>query len=89
MLTRITSGARSTLSALTTVMLLAGVLIPTGVIRGGTGSELFITEYVEGTGTDRAIELYNPTDNPISLGAAGYMLAFYFNGDTTIDGGLL
>lgn len=36
--------------------------------------ELFISEYVEGSGSNRAIELYNPTDHPIELGVAGYTL---------------
>lgn len=30
-------------------------------------SELFISEYVIGTGNNRALELYNPTPNPIDL----------------------
>lgn len=31
-------------------------------------SELFISEYVVGSGNNRALELYNPTQNPIDLG---------------------
>lgn len=88
MTNRIGSSVRSAFSAAITVVLLAGVLLPTGLIMAGTGNELFITEYVEGSGTNQAIELYNPTDNPVSLGASGYMLAFYLDGDTTIDSGV-
>ncbi len=32
-------------------------------------SELFISEYVEGVGTNKALEIYNPTASPIDLSA--------------------
>lgn len=70
------------------IMLAAGALVPWGTALAATGSELFLTEYVEGSGANQAVEIYNPTDNPISLSAAGYFLAFYFDGDTTIDSGV-
>ncbi len=41
-------------------------------------SNLFISEYVEGTGNNKAIEIYNPTGNPISLN--GYRLIRWDNG---------
>lgn len=41
-------------------------------------SELFISEYVEGPGNNNAIEIYNPTNNPIDL--AGYSINRYGNG---------
>ncbi|MDF2437581.1 MAG: hypothetical protein K0Q95_1957 [Bacteroidota bacterium] len=44
-------------------------------------NELFISEYVEGTGNDKAIEIYNPTANPINLSA--YKLVRYSNGSST------
>ena len=71
-----------------TLALALGALVPGGTARGATGAELFLTEYVEGSGTNQAVEIYNPTDAPISLSAAGYFLAFYFDGDTTIDSGV-
>jgi hypothetical protein len=40
--------------------------------------DLFISEYVEGSGTNKALEIYNPTDNPVSL--ANYRLVRYSNG---------
>lgn len=42
---------------------------------------LFISEYVEGTGRNRAIELYNGTGEPIDLVAGGYCLVFWIDGD--------
>ncbi|MGB1318421.1 MAG: lamin tail domain-containing protein, partial [Flavobacteriales bacterium] len=48
---------------------------------GGACSELFISEYVEGTGNNRAIELFNPTPNPVNL--SNYSVGRYANGITT------
>ncbi len=44
-------------------------------------NEIFISEYVEGSGFNKALELYNPTANPIDL--SGYRLAQYNNGSAT------
>lgn len=43
-------------------------------------SDLIISEYVEGSSNNKAIELYNPTNNTIDLSA--YQLKYYFNGNT-------
>ncbi|MFS0561540.1 5'-nucleotidase C-terminal domain-containing protein [Terribacillus sp. 179-K 1B1 HS] len=39
-----------------------------------------LSEYVEGSSYNKAIELYNPTDEPLDLGQ--FELAGYFNGNT-------
>lgn len=44
-------------------------------------SELFISEYVEGSGNDKAAEIYNPTSSPINL--SNYRLVRYSNGSPT------
>jgi hypothetical protein len=44
---------------------------------------LFISEYVEGVSSDKAIEVYNGTGSTIDLGAAGYALEIYANGATS------
>ena len=41
-------------------------------------SDLFISEYVEGWGNNKALEIYNPTDNPIDL--SDYIIVRYSNG---------
>jgi len=44
-------------------------------------SELFISEYVEGWSNNKALEIYNPTANPINL--SQYFVARYSNGATS------
>ncbi|MDP5011549.1 MAG: T9SS type A sorting domain-containing protein [Crocinitomicaceae bacterium] len=44
-------------------------------------SELFISEYVEGWSNNKALEIYNPTANPINLNQ--YFVARYANGATS------
>lgn len=43
--------------------------------------QLIISEYLEGAGNDKCIEIYNTTGAPINL--TGYNLKFYFNGSTS------
>lgn len=42
-------------------------------------SELFISEYCEGTGNNKAVELFNPTGSPIDLGP--YVIERWSNGE--------
>ena len=45
--------------------------------------EIFMSEYVEGWSNNKAIELYNPTDQEIDL--SNYRLERYSNGSTSAD----
>jgi len=45
--------------------------------------EIFISEYIEGWSNNKAIELYNPTDEEIDL--SNYRLYRYSNGSTSAD----
>ena len=47
----------------------------------GQCTELFISEYAEGSGNNKALEIYNPTQNSINLGA--YTINRYSNGSTS------
>ncbi|MCB2153404.1 S8 family serine peptidase [bacterium] len=47
------------------------------------GSELFISEYVEGTGNNHGLEIYNPTGSAIDLST--YSIRLYLNGSSTVS----
>ncbi len=49
----------------------------------GGGEELFFSEYVEGSGNNKAFEIYNPTSSVVDLSA--YSVALYTNGGTTAN----
>ncbi|MBU2977602.1 ExeM/NucH family extracellular endonuclease [Alteromonas sp. C1M14] len=50
-----------------------------GMSVSAIGSELLISQYVEGSSNNKAIEIYNPTELPVTLDS--YTLSFYFNGN--------
>jgi uncharacterized protein len=52
----------------------AGAAVPT---------DLFFSEYVEGTGFNKAVEIFNGTGAPVDLAAGGYTLELYSNGAAT------
>ena len=60
----------------------APILLPLvlGISASAIGDELLISQYVEGSSSNKAIEIYNPTDSAVSL--TGYTLSIYFNGNT-------
>ncbi|MBD2293085.1 ExeM/NucH family extracellular endonuclease [Anabaena sphaerica FACHB-251] len=66
----------------------SGTALPTNSISISSGvinpvaTDLFISEYVEGSSFNKAIEIFNGTGAAIDLAASGYKLEFYFNGNT-------
>lgn len=66
-------------------LLLSVVILSASLAVNAQCNELFISEYVEGTGNDKAIEIYNPSNSPVVL--TGYTLARYSNGSTTSSAG--
>ncbi len=44
---------------------------------------LLISEYVEGTSNNKALEIYNGTGAPIDLAAGGYNVQMFFNGSAS------
>ena len=73
---------------LITTILLLTISVILLVIMGGNKveaalSDLFISEYIEGSSNNKAIELYNGTGETIDLGAEGYNIKMFFNGSST------
>ena len=75
-------GLRATVTAMA-----AGALSVTGVLAtsprpaGAAPTELFISEYVEGTSNNKAIEIFNGTGALVDLAADAYDLQYFFNGN--------
>jgi predicted extracellular nuclease len=69
---------RSPLLALT-----AGVLFCMPSASWAQATELFFSEYVEGSGFNKALEIYNGTGAAIDLGAGDYRVEIYFNGSSS------
>ncbi|MGH2382354.1 MAG: ExeM/NucH family extracellular endonuclease, partial [Candidatus Limnocylindria bacterium] len=46
-------------------------------------TELFISEYIEGSSNNKAIEIYNGTDAPIDLATGDYSVQMFFNGSAS------
>jgi uncharacterized protein len=46
-------------------------------------TELFISEYIEGSSNNKALEIYNGTGAAIDLAAGGYSVQMFFNGSAT------
>lgn len=42
--------------------------------------ELFFSEYIEGSGNNKCLEIFNPTDASVDLAANNYQIRMYFNG---------
>ncbi len=78
------SDVSGTLSVTVHVGDLSEVVSTTITVRGAStsvGSDLFISEYIEGSSYNKYLELYNPTENTLDL--SEYSLVQYNNGSTT------
>ncbi|BAN03766.1 ExeM/NucH family extracellular endonuclease [Ilumatobacter coccineus] len=71
---------------------IAWALAATGLVTVAAGSsaataapagDLFISEYIEGSSNNKAIEIYNGTDVDVDLAAGGYEINMYFNGSVS------
>ena len=74
-------GTRRPLAALA----LGAALVPMTAVgsTAATATELYFSEYVEGSSNNKALELYNGTGAPVDLAAAGYNVQMFFNGSAT------
>ena len=61
--------------------LLLAIAALTPASRAAAPTDLFFSEYIEGTSNNKALEIYNGTGSAVSL--AGYSIQMYFNGGTS------
>lgn len=59
------------------------ILLSTPLFAGNNITELFFSEYIEGSSFNKAVEIYNGTGGPVDLAAGNYTLEIYFNGNAT------
>ncbi len=66
-----------------TILALSLALIPPSQSARALASELFISEYIEGTSNNKAIEIFNGTGAAVNLSTGGYTIQMYFNGSAS------
>jgi len=70
--------------AIATLLIVAIFLAPvSNTARAAAPTELFFSEYIEGSSYNKALEIYNGTGATIDLAAGGYTIQMYFNGSAT------
>src|SRR5699024_6162792 len=72
---------RSRLAAPIGLLSLASALLVAAPAAADAPTDLFISEYVEGSSFNKAIEIYNGTGADVAL--AGYALSQFSNGSST------
>lgn len=70
------------LATVTTLLVLLFSIAGKSVVAAPP-TDLFISEYIEGSSNNKAIEIYNGTGAAVNLATGSYVLQMYFNGSTT------
>jgi uncharacterized protein len=65
------------------VLAIATALLPAQPASAAAPTELFFSEYIEGSSNNKALEIYNGTGAAIDLAAGGYNVQMHFNGNPT------
>lgn len=55
-------------------------VLPIASVGADTPTDLFFSEYIEGSSNNKALEIYNGTGGAIDLAANSYNIQMYFNG---------
>ncbi len=65
-------------------VLTLGLLLPAATRSAAAApTELFFSEYIEGSSNNKALEIYNGTGAPVDLAAGNYRVELYANGAST------
>ena len=72
-------------ASLALIAALAIALLPGGTARpaAAASSDLFISEYIEGSSNNKALEIFNDTGAALDLATGGYNVQMFFNGSAT------
>jgi uncharacterized protein len=86
----VAASVRMVLGCAVALALLVGAAPATAMTSGSsiaapsaTSSELYFSEYIEGSSNNKALEIYNGTGASINLGANAYSVQMFFNGSAT------
>jgi uncharacterized protein len=77
---------RTLLNLLVIVALILSVVplvAPPRVAQAATPTEIFFSEYIEGSSNNKALEIYNGTGAAVNLATGGYNIFMSFNGGTS------
>ena len=69
--------------ALILALVLAVLPFQTAAVRADAPTDLFFSEYVEGSSNNKALEIYNGTGVAVDLAAGGYQIQMFFNGSAS------
>lgn len=72
----------SKMFSLITILALMLMVVPMQNAQA-TPTELFFSEYIEGSSNNKALEIYNGTGVAVDLAAGGYNVQMYFNGSAS------
>src|SRR5690242_18650433 len=75
------SGRRITAITAVAVVVLGSLAIAPAA--SAATSDVFFSEYIEGSSNNKALEIFNGTGGPVDLAAGGYQVEMYFNGSAT------
>ena len=73
------------LALLITLALAFGALLPlvAPAATRAAATELFFSEYIEGSSNNKALEIFNGTGAAVNLATGGYSIQMFFNGSAT------
>jgi predicted extracellular nuclease len=81
MIPRIHLAVRRLSMAALAVAALSVMTIAVGRLHAAAATELFFSEYVEGSSNNKALEIYNGTAAAVDLAGGGYNVQMFFNGN--------
>ncbi len=62
---------------------LGATVVASTPVGAAVPTDLFFSEYIEGSGFNKAVEIFNGTGAPVDLATGGYTLELYSNGAAT------